>query len=111
MAGAIIVSRGAAISMATWAFDYLAELIRVELQHSDGADRIPQIFHGKDEAFMNFIAIDDEEEHEFNCFYRAAESASKRATSEQKVSESLCEELLATLRADPRFVPREIHPA
>lgn len=96
--------------MSTWAFDYLAELIRAELQTSESAARIPHIYRGKDEACLNFISVFDEAEPDFYHFYRAAENATKRAMSEHQGFEKLCDELLSKLRADARFASTPIHP-
>ncbi|MFT3728246.1 MAG: hypothetical protein QM759_10525 [Terricaulis sp.] len=102
MAGGIDISKEAGVSIGGGAFRTIIEQIRSEIIRSGGEAHIRKIYHGNDEACLNFISVRDQDQEGFNLFYRAAVAASESAARTHPEDSNIWSELLTKLRADPR---------
>ena len=87
--------------MSTWFFDYVSDLIRERLAGRIPGAALAEIYHGKDEAFLSLIALDDQPADVFHAFYIAAIEA--RALDTKFADHALWDEILDKTRADSRW--------
>jgi hypothetical protein len=109
MGGSIIVAKQNSVIMRTVYFDYLVERIRQAFpQDAEGLKAKIQIYEPFDLGGMAFIVLDNQDARGFNIFYQAAEQARSLAAREEEAFarlEPLWNELLTSLRWDPRYAP------
>lgn len=106
MAGTIIISSDASLSMNSFHFDYLANMIRQALLLSDG-EVASQVFQILDEGGLDIVSARDLGHEKFLIFLRAverAEVASRENSAHARFGPSW-DELRKMIAADPR-VPR-----
>lgn len=87
--------------MSTWFFDHVTELIRKRLTGKIPIEALAAIYHPKDEAHLNFLALDAQPAEVFNAFCVAAHQAN--ADDAKFGQDALWDEILSRLRADSRW--------
>lgn len=100
MAGGILISQNVGVSMSTWFFDYVSELIRQRLSDRISKAALATIYDGK-ESCLSFIDLNQQPAEVFNNFYAATLEA--RANDSKLAAEALWDDILRKMRADPRW--------
>lgn len=103
MAGAILVANNVGVSMNSVDFDYITEKIRSNFNKEEAAIR-EEIYSPVDDGGLSFISLTEQSDNGFNAFVRAASIAYESELKERPKPErwKCWDELMRTLRADPR---------
>jgi hypothetical protein len=107
MAGFISISENKGISMGTLGFNYITERIRHCFKQNETSIR-DKIFTPLDHEGMSLIELDTQGIEGFNVFFRATESAYRKAKNEDpdNIPEATWQELIQNLKTDPRWKPQ-----
>lgn len=104
MAGAVLLSKGAGLSMSTPTFDYIAESTRNEIPIDSWAV-VAEVYRAYDHEGMMFLDLMDATPQCFAIFYAATVRALKAAESRNpNFPKTIWEELCEKMEEDPRHV-------